>query len=454
MTDQSFVPRCRPCRLFACAVAVIAAAWWWLGAPVADAAVAAGARRKALLRLLCAVPRARRARSTPPTHDRALRRSRRIWRGWRRLTDCVRTYSIDFGLDQVAGDRQAARHEGDAGLWLSGNAERTSVEIETAVALAKQFPDVIRAVVVGNEVLLRGEMTAQDLAATIRDVKSAGPDAGHLCRRVGILAAPSRCLRRRSISSPSTSCRTGRTSRSRRGTAAAHVDCDPRDRSRRAFPGKEILIGEIGWPSAGRMREGALPSPANQARVHPGGAGAGKARELPRQRDRGVRPAVEARSSKAPSAGIGACSTPIPATVKFAWGEAGVQSSALAAADRGRRRAGARSCSSPRCSAAFGPKQPMTSPALRWAGVACESRRLQASFVPLAIEKVPLESLGVGGWTRSGILLLLAIGLSARGRLGVDPATPDHDFRECRRLADASRSNAGLFPSSDFCWWR
>ena len=34
-----------------------------------------------------------------------------------------------------------------------------------------------------------------------------------------------------------------------------------------AFPGKEVLIGEVGWPSAGRMREGALPSPANQARV-------------------------------------------------------------------------------------------------------------------------------------------------------------------------------------------
>ena len=34
-----------------------------------------------------------------------------------------------------------------------------------------------------------------------------------------------------------------------------------------AFPGKEVVIGEVGWPSAGRMREGALPSPANQARV-------------------------------------------------------------------------------------------------------------------------------------------------------------------------------------------
>ena len=40
------------------------------------------------------------------------------------------------------------------------------------IGLAKQYPDVIIAVVVGNEVLLRGEMTAADLAATIRSVKA------------------------------------------------------------------------------------------------------------------------------------------------------------------------------------------------------------------------------------------------------------------------------------------
>ena len=36
--------------------------------------------------------------------------------------------------------------------------------------------------------------------------------------------------------------------------AAAHVDAI-RKRMAVAFPGKEILIGETGWPSAGRMRE-------------------------------------------------------------------------------------------------------------------------------------------------------------------------------------------------------
>jgi len=34
----------------------------------------------------------------------------------------------------------------------------------------------------------------------------------------------------------------------------------------RAYPGKPILIGEIGWPSAGRVRQGAVPSRVGQAR--------------------------------------------------------------------------------------------------------------------------------------------------------------------------------------------
>ena len=46
------------------------------------------------------------------------------------------------------------------------------IQIRAGVALAKRYPDTIRALVVGNEVLLRGEMSAPDLAATIRAVKA------------------------------------------------------------------------------------------------------------------------------------------------------------------------------------------------------------------------------------------------------------------------------------------
>ena len=48
--------------------------------------------------------------------------------------------------------------------------------------------------------------------------------------------------------------------------AAAHVDAI-RKKVVAAIPNKEIVIGEFGWPSHGRMREGALPSPSNQARA-------------------------------------------------------------------------------------------------------------------------------------------------------------------------------------------
>jgi glucan 1,3-beta-glucosidase len=48
--------------------------------------------------------------------------------------------------------------------------------------------------------------------------------------------------------------------------AADHV-ASLHKRVSQAFPGRTILLGEVGWPSAGRMREGARPSPANQARV-------------------------------------------------------------------------------------------------------------------------------------------------------------------------------------------
>src|SRR5882757_6842086 len=93
----------------------------------------------------------------------------------KQITDCVRTYSIDHGLDQIP--EIAKRHGMKVlqGLWLSSLPEPSRKQIETTIALAKRFPDVIAAVIVGNEVLLRGEMAAPDLARTIREVKAQVP---------------------------------------------------------------------------------------------------------------------------------------------------------------------------------------------------------------------------------------------------------------------------------------
>ena len=181
------------------------------------------------------------------------------------LTDCIRTYSVDHGLDQIP--EIAARHGMKVmlGVWLSSLPDLSRHQVDTAVALARRFPDVIQSVIVGNEVLLRGEMSAPDLVNTIRAVKA------QVSMPVTYADVWEFWLRYREVASavdfitihilpywedfpiPA-------------HDAAAHVAAI-RSQVAAAFPGRDILIGEFGWPSAGRMREGALPSRSNQARV-------------------------------------------------------------------------------------------------------------------------------------------------------------------------------------------
>src|SRR5215470_7402057 len=89
----------------------------------------------------------------------------------KQITDCIRTYSVDHGLDQIP--EIANRHglKVMQGLWLSSLPDLSRKQVARTIELAKQFPDVIVAVIVGNEVLLRGEMSAPQLARTIREVK-------------------------------------------------------------------------------------------------------------------------------------------------------------------------------------------------------------------------------------------------------------------------------------------
>ena len=88
------------------------------------------------------------------------------------MTDCVRTYSVDFGLDNVPEIAQRYGLKVLLGLWVSSHADRTQYQISNGVALANRFPGVVRAVIVGNEVLLRGEVSPAMLAEMIRGVKA------------------------------------------------------------------------------------------------------------------------------------------------------------------------------------------------------------------------------------------------------------------------------------------
>jgi exo-beta-1,3-glucanase (GH17 family) len=252
-----------PLALLLISLGVIAAVWWWLATPINLARAPIDPNAK----LLCVSYAPFRDAQTPllPTTHIAPEQIALDLGQLAKISDCVRTYSIENGLDQVPALAAKVGLKVIQGIWLGSNRLKNLAQISTVVGLAKEHPDVITAIVVGNEVLLRGEMTTSDLAANIRSVKS------QVAVPVTYADVWEYWLRNREVYEavdfitihilpywedfPV-----------RAKYAAAHVDAIRR-RMAVAFPGKEILIGETGWPSEGRMREGALPSRTNQARV-------------------------------------------------------------------------------------------------------------------------------------------------------------------------------------------
>jgi exo-beta-1,3-glucanase (GH17 family) len=242
---------------------MIAALWWWLATPITLSRAPIDPNAK----LQCVSYAPFRGAQTPlvPTTQISPEQIAQDLAQLAKITDCVRTYSIENGLDQVPALAAKVGLKVIQGIWLSSNRIKNLAQIAIAVELTKEHPDVITALVVGNEVLLRGEMTTADLAAHIRSVKS------RVTVPVTYADVWEFWLRNREVYEavdfvtihilpywediPV-----------RAKFAAGHVD-DIRKRMAVAFPSKEILIGETGWPSAGRMREGALPSRTNQARV-------------------------------------------------------------------------------------------------------------------------------------------------------------------------------------------
>src|SRR6202166_2855798 len=252
-----------PLALLLISLGAIAAVWWWLATPITLSRAPIDPDAK----LMCVSYAPFRGAQTPlsPTTHVSAEQIAQDLAQLAKISDCVRTYSIENGLDQVPALAAKVGLKVIQGIWLGSNRLKNLAQISAAVRLTKDYPGVITTLVVGNEVLLRGEMTTADLAAIIRSVKS------QVTVPVTYADVWEYWLRNREVYEavdfvtihilpywedfPV-----------RAKYAAAHVDAI-RKRMAVAFPAKEILIGETGWPSEGRMREGALPSRTNQARV-------------------------------------------------------------------------------------------------------------------------------------------------------------------------------------------
>ena len=121
-------------------------------------------------------------------------------------TRSIRTYSSTGGHELIPAIAQEFGLKVTIGIWLSGmteepspgkrrdpreierNQKRNESEIVSAIALARRYTNV-SAIVVGNETLLRNDMSAKELMARHSTSQARKPGAGHDRRDVGRLAS-------------------------------------------------------------------------------------------------------------------------------------------------------------------------------------------------------------------------------------------------------------------------
>ena len=242
----------------ALALAALLLLWsWWRDAqpvPIADGPAAR-------LQCLSYAPSGGRYQPLEPVTREEIRRDLALLAA---RTGCVRTYTVSDGFDQVPAVARELGMQVILGAWIGREAEHNEEEVALAIDVANRHRDTIRAIVVGNEVMLRHELPPAQLAALIRRV---GEATGLPVTYADVWGF---WVKHRVLSEAVS-------------FVTVHIipywDDDPVGidavipyvddlyaQMQRQFPGKEVLIGETGWPSAGRPRGAIEPNRVNQAR--------------------------------------------------------------------------------------------------------------------------------------------------------------------------------------------
>lgn len=179
------------------------------------------------------------------------------------LTSCVRTYSVSQGLDYVPKAAQKLGMKVILGAWIGWVDSQNRAELQLAVQQANQYADTVRMVVVGNEVLLRGEQTEATLRGYLQWAKTQTkvpltyadvweywlkhPTLEDAVDHVTVHILPYWEDKPVSIEQ-----------------AVAHT-ASVMGHLGTVFK-KPLLIGETGWPSQGRQRFWSQPGVVNEAR--------------------------------------------------------------------------------------------------------------------------------------------------------------------------------------------
>jgi len=180
----------------------------------------------------------------------------------RHLGSAIRTYSSTDIEGQIPAIAQEYGLPVAAGAWLDNNPDSNEEQIQALIALAERVP--LESVIVGNEVLLRGDLSEAELIAYIERVKAAvdvpvttAEVSGVLVQHPEVLAAVDYVMVHiypfwEWGGVPIES--------------AARFTLDVYGQVQALAGGKRVVIGETGWPAHGPANGAALPSPENQRR--------------------------------------------------------------------------------------------------------------------------------------------------------------------------------------------
>lgn len=176
-----------------------------------------------------------------------------------RYTDRIRVYS---SLESASIPRLAMKHHLDllAGAWLDRRDDHNERELDALIAQAKRWPDIKR-VIVGNEVLLRNDMSPTELMAYLDRARAA-------IRQPVSTAEPWHIWEQHPELARHVDFITVHLLPYWEGVPRKDAVGDVLLRYRQLqqlFPGQHIVIGEVGWPSNGDRYKYAQPSTANQA---------------------------------------------------------------------------------------------------------------------------------------------------------------------------------------------
>ena len=234
--------------------------WWAIGRPV-DLPEAPSAR------IACVSYAPFRNEGETPLDAKAFISPERIDEDLRALSqrfDCVRTYSQGQGLSAVPQIAERYGMKVLLGIWLGGDVKANEQQVQLGIATAKKYPQVLRGVIVGNEVLLRGELSSAQIAGYLHEVRSA------ISVPVTYADVWEFWLRHRELASsvdyltihilPYWEDTPVSPERAVQHVATVYA------KVQQEFPGRSIMIGETGWPSAGRPRQAASASVVNEAR--------------------------------------------------------------------------------------------------------------------------------------------------------------------------------------------